>query len=308
MFWYNFRMSKLISRIEEIKKVFDLESITSMPNDLKAIQEYYRTNKIPYSIFHTSTDRIYMGISRDGIYKEDDLLGAARIVSKNISDLKAHSVLELATGRGANSYFLAQQFPECEFYGIDISPAQLSLAYKKSKKTKNYHPASGDYHDLSSFADNTFDVVFVVEALCYSTHKQRVLEEVRRVLKTGGRLIIFDGYLKKYEEELTEDEKLACTIVEKGMALADFESYGDCKKTMYSMYKLLEEEDLSAFVIPTMERFERLAAKFFRRPKLARLLLQILPKSVLYNALTGYLLPTTMREGVYCYMLTVLEK
>ncbi|MDO8561416.1 MAG: class I SAM-dependent methyltransferase [bacterium] len=300
--------TELETKIEKISKVLNVEEIISLSPDKDYIRKYYRINRIPYSLFHTSTDRIYMGISRDGVYKEDDLLGIARIVSDYISKQKAQTVLELATGRGANSFYLAQQFPDTRFSGVDISEAQLSLANKKARKVGNYSPELGDYHDLSRFKDNTFDIVFVVEALCYSTDKGKVLQEVNRILKDGGLFIIFDGYLNKKEEELTEIEKLACDLGEKGMALTDFESYQSFLLKAKTDFRVAYEEDLSIFIIPTMKRFERMGKIFFDHPTMAKIASKILPKELINNAATGYLMPTVMKNGLYCYMLTVLAK
>ena len=225
----------LQQKINKISKVFNIEDVSSIIPDKKYIQKYYKINKIPYSLFHTYSDLIYMGISRDGKFKRSDLLAHARLVNEyigesekengSISDGKVQNVLELACGRGANTSYLARQQPEVYFYGIDISEGQLYFARKKSKKLKNFTPTIGDYHDLSKFGSDFFDVVFVVEALCYSTQKEKVLSEVFRVLKKGGKFIIFDGYLNKLEANLNEIEQKACKLTERGMAVSKFEIY-----------------------------------------------------------------------------------
>ncbi len=59
------------------------------------------------------------------------------------------------------------------------------------------------------FPTAAFDVVFVIEALCYSTQKKQVLKEVKRVLKKDGIFIVIDAFARKHTEELTPHEKLA---------------------------------------------------------------------------------------------------
>jgi ubiquinone/menaquinone biosynthesis C-methylase UbiE len=299
--------SELSEKLSNVYKVFEINRVLNLKIDNEYIQKYYWVNKLPYSLFHTKTDLIYMGISRDGVYKEDDLLEAARTVEKYLEKSGGTDVLELATGRGANSFYIAQKFPLVNFCGIDISKGQLDYAFKKARKAKNYHPDFGDYHDLSRFNDETFDIVFVVEALCYSTNKNKVLAEVYRVLKKGGFFIIFDGYSSK--KQLTDNEKIALKLAEKGMALEKFESYesfiGKAKK---EKFKVNFEEDVSKFVLPTMERFEKKAASFFKRNKTARLLSMILPKEFTYNIISGYLSTTLMRDNICIYMITVLSK
>ncbi|MBU3924545.1 class I SAM-dependent methyltransferase [Patescibacteria group bacterium] len=299
----------LKQKLENISKVFKIEDVLSIKTSNEYTQKYYQVNKIPYSLFHTKTDLIYMGVSRDGIYKEKDLLEAAKTVEKYLKNLNGNKVLELATGRGANSFYLAQKFPAAKFYGVDISRGQLDFAFKKAKGINNYFPNFGDYHDLSKFESGTFDIVFVVEALCYSMDNDKVLAEVYRVLKKNGVFIIFDGYLNKKINQLTSDEKIASGLTEKGMAVEKFELYDSLiSKAKENNFKIEFEENVSQFVIPTMERFERKAALFFKFPKLAKLSLYVFPKEFLYNAISGYLSATLMKINVCSYMITVLKK
>lgn len=302
-----YNLDDIETRIADIRKVLDVENIISIHPDKIYIARYYKLNKIPYSVFHTRTDLIYMGISRDGVYIDSDLLEAARTVQGYIQAGNAKTVLELATGRGANSSYLARQFPNIKFSGVDLSPGQLDYAYKKARRLTNYFPQQGDYHDLSMYPDGSFDIVFEVEALCYSLEKEKVLLEVSRVLKRGGLFILFDGY--RGREAQTKHEDLSMQLVEKGMALEVFEKYEAFKiKALGNNFDLVKEEDLSTFVLPTMERFEKLANKFFKHPLLAKLLKKILPPEIINNSAAGYLMPTTVRAGLFVYMLTVLKK
>ena len=300
--------TKLGQRLEKIKKVFAIETLLSIRSDTKYIQKYYRVNKIPYSIFHTSSDLIYMGISRDGIFKEEDLLEAARMVDTYIKELQATKVLELATGRGANSLYLARRHPETEFHGIDISQAQLVRAEEKARKAKNYHPMYGDYHDLSQFPDSSFDILFIVEALCYSQQKEEVLAEAHRVLKENGVLIIFDGY-REQKENMSKEERLSRELTEKAMALNQFD-YFDSFSTQISRSRFLleKEENVSKYVLPTMKKFERLAERFFAHPFSARCIRVIFPKEFTYNAIAGYLMVPLFESRVFSYRILVLRK
>lgn len=300
----------LKQKLEIIRKVFNIEDILNIKIDNEYIRKYYKINKIPYSLFHTKTDFVHMGISRDGIYKEDDLYEAAKVVEKYIKKTNgACKILELATGRGANSVYLAEKFPKVKFYGIDLSKGQLDYAFKKAKTVKNYYPDFGDFHDLSKFKSETFDIIFIIEALCYSVDKNKVLSEVYRILKKGGVFIVIDGYSNKKTEQMTPDEKIALRLVEVGMALEKFEFYPDfIDKTRKNNFKIDFEEDASLFVIPNMDRFERKSAKFFKFPKIAKIAAKLFPKEFSYNTLFGYLTSTLMRMNTCRYMITVLKK
>lgn len=158
----------LSQKLEKINRVFDISKVLSLHPDKDYIRKYYQANKLPYSIFHSSSGRIHMAISRDGKYKDDDLGEAEKFIEKYIRKLDASCILDLATGRGTTSATLAIKYPRIEFAGLDLSDGQLEFAYLKAKRIKNYYPAKGDYHNLSSYNSRQFDIVFIVEALCYS--------------------------------------------------------------------------------------------------------------------------------------------
>ncbi len=147
----------------------------------------------------------------------------------------------------------------------------------------------------------------MIEALCHSTDKNKVFTEAWRVLKTDGIFIVIDGYSEK--SQMTEDEKIALLLVVKGMALESFEYYDSIiSKAKQNKFKVEFEEDVSKFVLPTMERFERKAAKFFRFSRLAKLAVKIFPKEFLYNTIAGYLSAILVKTGVCSYMITVFKK
>ena len=115
--------------------------------------------QLPY--LHSSDDFSLKGIWRKEYFKNENPL-----------------VLELGCGKGEYTVGLAEKFPYIKFEGIDISEGQLYFAYKKAKKFKNYHPKKGDYHDLNEFPKQSFNIVFEIEAVCYSLEKEKVLKEV----------------------------------------------------------------------------------------------------------------------------------
>ncbi|MEX0635708.1 MAG: methyltransferase domain-containing protein [Ferruginibacter sp.] len=272
-----------------------------------SIAKYYQINKIPYSLFHSRDDLIYMGISRDGTYKDEDLLEHAKLVEKYIQQIQAKEVLELATGRGASSSYLAKRHSDVKFAGVDLPKGHISYAVKKAKQLPNYHPVAGDYHDLSRFPDDTFDIVFVIEALCYSTRKNIVLNEVKRVLRKGGIFIVFDGYSEKEEKLLSAEEATAKELTAKGMVVEHFDYYTDFTSLLKKAgFTIIQEEDVSKYIMPTLYKFERTAQRFFSLPQfLAQMLVKILPPEFTHNAISAYLMPTLVKNGVFGYQITV---
>ncbi|MBS1920831.1 MAG: methyltransferase domain-containing protein [Bacteroidetes bacterium] len=55
-----------------------------------------------------------------------------------------------------------------------------------------------DYCD-TGFPDECFDVVWGCESICYADDKEKFIKEAHRLLKPGGRLVVADGFVSKFE-------------------------------------------------------------------------------------------------------------
>lgn len=300
---------ELHQKIERIKKFFDLDKLLATKTDDEYIKKYYRINQWAYSLIVAHQDRMYMAVSRNGKLQDEDFLEAAHQVEKHIHGDITKRVLELATGRGATSYYLAKKYPKVRFDGIDISSGQLELAIKKSKLVKNYFPEYGNYNDLSRYPDESFDVCFEIEALCYSHNKLHVLKEVKRVLRKGGVFISLDGWNNKSELELSIEEQLAKKISAKAMAVTDFEYYGDFLKCVnQSGLKLVESEDVSWYIMPSLRKLEVICGLLITFWPILRLLERIYGRVFSYNVIAGLLLPNSIEMGFGSYYITTLKK
>src|ERR1035437_2727352 len=297
-------------KLEKIKRVFDIDKALSVKTDIDSVAKYYRINKLAYSFLHNKDNFVHMGISRHGKYQERDLLEHAEILEKYISKIKRGIVLELGAGRGANSIYLARKHPQVNFHAVDLPHGQFDIAIKKGAKINNFYPKEGDYHNLEKYPANYFDIVFVIEALCYSNDKGRVFREVKRVLKKGGIFVIFDGYSGQPSSSLNKEQSMASQLTEKGMYVETFEYYPEVKKKLLETgFKDIYEEDASLLILPTLESFEKKANILFSMPKLlARMLVAIFPREFTNNALSGYLTPTLIRSEVAKYMVLITKK
>lgn len=301
--------NELQSKLNKLQQFFKLEEVVSQKLNQSYVDDYYLVNKLPYSFFHSKKRFVHMGVSKDGTYKEDDLLHHAKAINKIIKDTNARKVLELATGRGGNVTWLARENSNVSFTGLDSSKAQLKFTEKSALHLSNYNVVLGDFHNLNDFEDESFDIVFIIEALCHSNDTKKVLEEVYRILKKGGLFMVYDGYREKKNEDMTNSELLAARLLETGVAVEHFENYDEFVKFATEKGLSLEsEEDLSDSVVPTMQRFERQARRFLKLGFIAKLLIFLLPNKFTYNILSGYLFPTLIRERVFSYKYTLLKK
>lgn len=294
----------LVDKLNEINSCLDTKYLLHESENLDVVKDYYTTNKISYRLFHNWGGFLHMGISQNGIYKKTDLLEQVLDVEKYIKSVDAKNILELGAGRGANSFYLSKNNPSVTCYAIDISTSPINK-YKRENLIFNF----ADYHNLSIFQDDFFDIIFAVETICHSNDKEVVLREAYKKLKKGGVLSIFDGYLNNDKNLLNEEQKLASVLIEKGMAVDEFETLQSFNKKIANVgFTILREENLSQNILPTLYKFERMAKKFFKNKFLRKLLILIFPEKVIRNSLSAYLMTNFIEEKIGLYIKHILQK
>ena len=98
-------------------------------------------------------------------------------------------VLDLGSGYGGPAIFLAPTFG-CHVTGLNVSAVEIEEAEKRIESqglTDRVSFDCGDFHELP-YAAESFDVVWSQDSLMYGADKRRILQEVHRVLKPGGRI------------------------------------------------------------------------------------------------------------------------
>ena len=101
----------------------------------------------------------------------------------------ADSVLDLGCGTGRYSVVIADA--AAHLTSTDQSPAMLEEARKKLAEFRNVNVQREDCF-ATSFADASFDVVFMGNLLHIVSLPEDVVKEAYRVLKPGGRLLAID--------------------------------------------------------------------------------------------------------------------
>jgi ubiquinone/menaquinone biosynthesis C-methylase UbiE len=97
--------------------------------------------------------------------------------------------LEVAVGTGANLPFYP---PDVALVGVDLSPEMLSFAERRAsqlRRTVDLRIGNAECLDLP---DEQFETVTSTLLLSTVPNPQRAIQEMRRVLRPGGRLLILD--------------------------------------------------------------------------------------------------------------------
>ncbi|MHB9292295.1 putative 2-methoxy-6-polyprenyl-1,4-benzoquinol methylase [Hollandina sp. SP2] len=130
---------------------------------------------------------------------------AETILSKTPRDGKL-KILDVGTGPGFFAILLSQAGHTVT--GIDASAEMIKYAKENSAKT-NVNPELlvMDSHKLD-FADDTFDLIVSRNVVWTLIDPVKAYHEWHRVLKSGGRLIVFDGnWSSTIDEQLKAREE-----------------------------------------------------------------------------------------------------
>lgn len=155
-------------------------------------------------------------------YSESELASVPRGVNMGlgcgnphrIAELnKGETVLDLGSGAGFDCFLASHHVgDEGHVIGVDMTIEMVNKARKwaRSSKQKNMEFRLGEIENLP-VADGIIDAIISNCVVNLSTNKQRVYNEMHRVLKSGGRIAVSDVILvKDFSEEIKQDEKAYC--------------------------------------------------------------------------------------------------
>ena len=114
--------------------------------------------------------------------------GAARAAAP------AMSILDVATGTGDMAIMMTRHIPSSHITGIDISTGMLGMGRQKINRLglqERIDLQTGDSEAIH-FPDNHFDAITVAFGVRNFENLEQGLQEMLRVLKPGGRLVVLE--------------------------------------------------------------------------------------------------------------------
>ena len=144
------------------------------------------------------------------------------------------TVLDLGCGTGRDVYVLSKLVGENgRVIGIDMTEEQLAIARRHEEAQRrrfgyeksNVEFIQGYIEDLAAagIADNSIDLVISNCVINLSPYKQKIFDEIWRVLKPGGELYFSDVFAdRRIPEELSRDPVLHGECISGAMYYEDF--------------------------------------------------------------------------------------
>jgi arsenite methyltransferase len=297
--------------LEKLGQNFDLPKLLSKRRGLDAVVPYFTQSAPLYFFAHSMRGAMHMALNPDGRFHPRGYQAQSLIVDSQIHMLGARRVLEIGCGRGFNLLNLARRNPEVDFVGIDLTPWHVRAACLVALRRRNLSIHEGDFHCLP-YADESFDLVFSVEAICHAADIYQVVEDVRRVLRPGGRFVTIEPWRRPGFESFGEAARKAVRLVETVFILPNMQEFDRwLERTTSIGFKQIGSEDVTAAALPNLKKLSRQAFRW-RRVSWGRAAMHRLAPHLMENALGAILLGECFRDGLrtvpLCYRITVVER
>jgi len=187
----------------------------------------------------------------DSLSKTYDIWGKlaetrARDRAIELADIKdGQNILEVAVGTGLGFYEIVQRNPNGTNIGVDISPGMLRKAEKRLGKltAANYELKIGNAFNLDAETECVDLLVnnYMFDLIAFDG-MDTILEEFKRVLKKGGKLILVN---------MTEGRSFGCGIYSLLYRISP-KSFGGCRGV-----KLSDKLQQNGFEVKTREYYQQ---------------------------------------------------
>ncbi|MEO7984856.1 MAG: methyltransferase domain-containing protein [Bacteroidota bacterium] len=242
-------------------------------NDYTAIRNYYDVAGPDYETWSPRFN-MHFGYCRkltDIFRLEKMLVNMNEEVLKmmQIDPAKKAVIADLGCGVGTVARHAAKKFPLATITAITISDYQVQKGNSLIKKENLCHSVSivkNNFENLD-FPNKTFTHAYALESACHAggSGKELFIAEMARVLQTGGRFCIADGFLK-HDKKLPRLFSYLYKKIIRYWALPCFAELGEFKSNLekYGLEDITARE-ISLHIAPSVAYVPWTCIKFFAK-------------------------------------------
>ncbi|MFA5134626.1 MAG: class I SAM-dependent methyltransferase [Patescibacteria group bacterium] len=167
---------------------------------MKNVEKYFDDSSKYYSLLYADRESLgyHYGYWDKNIQsRKQALLNVNQKVADLLRVQSGDRVLDAGCGVGGTSLWLAKHV-NAQFIGITLSGEQVKMARRIAERRKLSKRVMFQKMDFlsTSFAEQSFDKIFAIEAFCHSYFSlTTILKEMHRILKKRGMLVMCDGFL-----------------------------------------------------------------------------------------------------------------
>jgi tocopherol O-methyltransferase len=204
------------------------------------MKDWWKTNKT--LAFHYGFYEKGFHSHADAILHMNDI--AWRLL--NLDGTRPLQVLDAGCGVGGTSIYLGKKYPAVTFTGIALAPSeiQLATAFADQNNVKRNTRFLENNYCHTTFSDCSFDGIIALESMNYAQDTQEFLQEMYRILRPGGRLVVLDGF--HMQKRLSPMMQKVYHHWVSGRAIDDLVSISECQQLLKKLnFRQITTTDIS---------------------------------------------------------------